>query len=195
MVQARSVFINGDGGCSNALLGGQPHGAISGGGVIDLDLIFLVAAGILGSSAADDAVCDADDHGEPNDGEKLNGQQEAKEYPLDRGVHANWVLHAQEGSEHVRNAIRVTVRADHLCGTARVAAVGHCLRDGLVSRPPHNVIQDVAGDDPGGHEDTEGDVAGVLELEVLENLGRLLRELVNINARFNEKVADDTYGK
>ena len=140
-----------------------------------LGVLFVIAARILGVAGAEDADGDADNHGEPDDGQQLEGQQEAQEDPLDGAVHANGTVEVQERVEEVGELVGVTVVGDHFGGLARIAAVrhlgGHFLEDG----PAEHGVEDVARDQPGDHENAERDVAGPLELEIFEDFGRLRR--------------------
>lgn len=112
-VQARGAVVD-NRGSTNAFLCGQPYGTVSCSSTVDVDLVLFIAAGVLCGSGAEYTVRHADDHAEPYNGQALERQEEGQEDPLDGTVHADGVFQAAEGSEHVREGVRVAVGADVL---------------------------------------------------------------------------------
>lgn len=139
---------------------------------LDLGLVFFVTAGIFGIAAADHAVRDADDHAEPQNGQALDDQEETEEHPLEGWVETDGIVQAEVWAEHVREGVW-RVGRDELACRARVAAVGEVEGELVVDGPADDRVDDMAGEEPGTHEQTEADVAGSLVFEVLEDFGSL----------------------
>lgn len=136
---------------------------------------FVVAARVVGALALEHAHGHADDEREPHDGQGLQEEQHREEGPFDRVVIAHQPIGVPERLEQVKGSLvggqsegagKVTLGT----GEAAVRDDGGRVR---VDRVADHQVQDVAGDEPGDHEDDEHEVAGGGVAEIFEALGEL----------------------
>lgn len=104
----------------------------------------------------------------------MQRHQVRQEDPLDSPVHADRSVDIQERGEEVLPLVGVSVCREHFGGGTGVAAVVHLGGDVSVDGPAELKVEDVAGDEPCEHEDSEGDVAARFIFEVFEDFGSLL---------------------
>lgn len=141
-----------------------------------LSLALIVAAGVLGVSAAENLHDDTDDHKEPANGDDLKGEEGNEERPPDHAWEADSAVELVEGLEHpCHGSLGCREGASHIRRLARETGLG--LGNGLgevgVDRPADHDVEDVAGDEPGDDEGAEHEVAEGVESDVLQALGKL----------------------
>lgn len=151
-------------------------------GVVPLAVVFevlllcislVVAARVVGLAALQHGHGDADDHGEPEEGDALEEEKSGEEAPFDAVVPAYDAVWVLEGVEEVAEAVGCGERSLDGAVLAAVAAVLDLVGDVGVDGVADHEVEDVAGCDPGDHEDAEEDVADGGEAEILEALCEL----------------------
>lgn len=153
------------------------------GASLDFFLFLIVTAGVFRISASENSHGHADNHPEPDQGERLKRHKEGQEYGFDGAVHTDRAINVLEGVKEVAPLVWVSVGSSHFRRGSRIATIRHSCRNFFVDGPAEFQIQDMASSHPSGHEETKGNIACVLVFEVLQNFCGLVWWISMIEAQ------------
>lgn len=76
-----------------------------------------------------------DNHSKPEKRQRVNGQEEGKEDPLDSAIHTYGTINVQKWVDKMSPFVRVPVSGEHLRRGPGITSVRHLGRDVLVDGP------------------------------------------------------------